>query len=211
MGKQLLDSRYEASLEVFPRSGSSGAKMSQSGTSSRIVFGHWVLVGIVAGLLCGCGGEHVPSDDETRATQAIRDFGGRITMDGTKAREVFLNGTRITDGDLYHLRALPHLELLNLQSTGITDAGMEQVGRLKTLKRLTIQRSKVTDAGLVHLKGLTSLIELDMVGLPITDAGLEHLHSMISLEKLYFDRNRTTPDGVNKLQDSLPKTKIFAD
>lgn len=163
-------------------------------------------------LFSGCGeAEHVPSEAELKAVKAIRDIGGRITEKGKKHTEVFLAGTKVVDGELYHLRALPHLELLNLQNTGITDAGMEQVAHLKTLKRLTLQRSKVTDAGLAHLAGLTQLVELDLVKLPITDVGLGHLHPLTNLEKLYFDKRRTSDDAVFKLQDALPETKIYAD
>ncbi len=177
---------------------------------SKIRHGVIGCLGLIV-LCSGCGTEHVPSEDELRAVKALRAFGAQVTVKNHRHTEVYLTGTKITDGDLYHLRALPDIQLLNLQSTGITDAGMEQVGQLKTLKRLTLQRSKVTDAGLAFLSGLTSLVELDLAGLPITDAGLEHLHGLVNIEKIYFDRARTTQEGVYSLEDSLPKAKVFAD
>jgi hypothetical protein len=165
---------------------------------------------LLVSLMGGCG-EKEPSPNELRSAQTIREFGGQVKMRGKKHVEVYLRGTKVSDGDLPLLRDLPDLELLNLQDTSITDAGLEHVGRLQGLKRLSLQRSKVKDAGMEHLSGLTSMVELDLVGLPITDAGLEHLHGLRNLEKIYFDPGRTTPDAVRRLQDAAPKAKIFSD
>ncbi len=169
-----------------------------------------LLVGLMLCQLPGCG-EYEPTADELSVAMSIREMGGRVTERGKMHVEVYLNGTKISDGDLPMLEEFPHLELLNLQDTGITDEGMRHIGKLKNLKRLTLQHSKVTDAGLEHLIGMTSLEELDLVGLPITDLGLEPLHGLINLKKLYFDPQRTSAEGVRRLRDALPDTKIFAD
>jgi hypothetical protein len=65
------------------------------------------------------------------------------------------------------------------------------------------------DAGLEHLKGLTKLQTLVLTGTKVSGAGLEHLKGLKSLQALALSKTRVTDKGVKKLQQALPKCKIY--
>ena len=66
----------------------------------------------------------------------------------------------------------------------------------------------LSDADLVRLKGLRHLRRLDLTYTPITDAGLVHLEPLKQLEFIFLRGPLVTADGVRKLQQALPKTRI---
>ena len=70
---------------------------------------------------------------------------------------VTLDGTRVTDAGLEHLKGLNHLEDLSLDKTRVGDAGLECLKGLKHLRDLRLDETQVSDAGLEHLKGLGDL------------------------------------------------------
>jgi len=142
--------------------------------------------------------------------------GNRVTDDDlvflkelTKLEDLLLFETKITDAGLVHLKGLTNLKRLNLMFSPVTDAGLIHLKGLTKLERLALNSTKVTDAGLPHLKGLTGLRELDLAGTKVTDSGLEHLKGLTKLRELYLRQTKVTDAGVKKLQQALPKCKVF--
>jgi len=105
----------------------------------------------------------VPSDSSSDdAVAALKKLGARIKQDDQgEVVEGLLNGRKITDAGLVHLKGMTKLESLDFRYT------------------------QITDAGLVHLKGLTSLVRLELVvhaanlGTKVTDAGVADLQKAL--------------------------------
>jgi len=83
-----------------------------------------------------------------------------------------------------------HVEVVELFGPDFTDDGLENLKRLKGLKLLSLDGTVVTDAGLGTLKGLEQLDKLRL-----TDTWWETGFQF-------------TDEGVNKLQQALPKCAI---
>src|SRR5262249_19638942 len=64
---------------------------------------------------------------------------------------------------------------VNLEGTKVSDAGLTHLKELKALTHLYVSNTKVSDAGLIHLKELKGLTSLGLAILPVSDAGLEPL------------------------------------
>ncbi|MHC4181003.1 MAG: hypothetical protein ACYSWU_26185, partial [Planctomycetota bacterium] len=60
----------------------------------------------------------------------------------------YLFGDSLTDADLEHLKGLPGLEKLILDSANITDAGLAHLEGLPGLEHLILHSENITDAGL---------------------------------------------------------------
>ena len=146
---------------------------------------------------------------------------------------VDLKEMQVTDADLSHLKEMTKIKTLNLSLTPVTDEGLANLEGLTGLTHLYLFGTDVTDAGLEHLKGLTGIQVLCLDDTRITDAGLVHLKNMTRLEKLHIQSQGTitddglgsltgltelvelrvggtdvTDDGVDKLEQSLPRCQI---
>ena len=120
------------------------------------------------------------------AVSVIRTFGGSSEVDDKR-----------------------ELASIRLYETKITDDVLAYLQGLVSLKWLGLGETKITDAGLVHLKGLRNLQYLDLNHTKVTDAGLPHLKGLTNLEVIDFSSTKVTRDGVKKLQQALPKCKIY--
>ena len=95
-----------------------------------------------------------------------------------------LNSTKITDGGLENLKGLTQLKRLDLSCTAVTDAGLEHLRALLNLECLSLDSTQITDAGLDHLKGLSRVQGLYLSGTSVSDAGLVHLRGLTQLRSL---------------------------
>jgi hypothetical protein len=66
--------------------------------------------------------------------------------------KVFLNRTQITDQQLWPIKYLPTVEIVNFTATQITNAGLEHLKSLPNLQRIYPARSSATEEGLNELK-----------------------------------------------------------
>ena len=120
-----------------------------------------------------------------------------------------LVGDKIADEQLATLGPLANqLTWLNLAGTKVTDGGLAAVAALPKLTRLHLERTGVTDAGLVHLAGLQHLEYLNLYGTQVSDAGLESLKGLKKLKKLFLWQTGVTKDGAAALQAALPELAI---
>jgi hypothetical protein len=80
---------------------------------------------------------------------------------------VSLEGTRVTDEGLKHLRGTP-VKTLDLTDTAITDAGLSYLNDLP-LRKLKLNSTHVTDAGMDILMKIPTLRELNVSGTAVSE------------------------------------------
>ncbi len=106
------------------------------------------------------GADDAPTQAEREAVRALAARGASIQIDGeyhvvSISSFVFGVGgssSSLTDADLVHLAALPHLQSLSLRGTGITAAGLEHLRGLSQLRRLSLDAGGVTEQGVAALR-----------------------------------------------------------
>ncbi len=91
------------------------------------------------------------------------------------AASVSFRETQVTDAGLVHLRDLPNLRWLLLDSTQITDAGLVHLRGLTKLEWLELRNTQISDAGLHNLKDLKNLVYVGLSGTQITNEGSRNL------------------------------------
>ncbi len=69
--------------------------------------------------------------------------------------------------------------------------------------------SEHIDKHLVHVAALHDLEILDLDHSRLTDAGLVHLESLTNLKLLFLIQTDVTDEGVERLQQALPRCKIY--
>lgn len=148
--------------------------------------------------------------DEKEAFCALRDLGadvgppdndGHITI-------VQFDNLRAADDRLRFLKALPSLEILDMNGPGVTDSALTHLRNAKGLEFLELRLTQVSDPGLIQLKGLTNLKSLDLSGSQVTDAGMRHLEGLVGLRNLWLGGTKVTDEGRRKLRESLPNCGI---
>jgi hypothetical protein len=107
---------------------------------------------------------------------------GLAHLKGLPLQALHLNGTKVSDEGLADLDGLP-LQVLNLNDTQITDAGLAHLSDSRDLSSLYLANTLITDEGLAHLKNLTRLSILDLRGTKILDPGLAHLQQFPEFEE----------------------------
>jgi internalin A len=123
-------------------------------------------------------------------------------------RELWLNGTEITDATLAKIGDLKELRVVNLRGTKITDQGLANLAELTELQILNLRDTKVGNDGLAHVKGLTQLQILNLRNTRIDDAGTESLPGLVQLQSLFLDSTRVTDERKTELRAALPKCDI---
>ncbi|HEV3162412.1 MAG TPA: hypothetical protein VGZ22_00115 [Isosphaeraceae bacterium] len=95
-----------------------------------------------------------------------------------KTRAADLDGTAVTDADLFYLKDFDRLGGLHLRGTSITDAGLTRINAIKGLVQLDLSRTKITN---MDLHDLPLLQDLDVSGNSFQQLRLERLPSLQSL------------------------------
>ena len=139
----------------------------------------------------------------------VTDAGMKYLEPLTQLHTLRLNWLPVTDAGLVHIKKLSQLRDLQLVGSKVSDVGLENLRALPQLEMLFLSDTAITDAGLIHLKGLTHLRWLDLGGTKVTDSGLEHLTGLTEVQTLWLKGTQVTDAGVKKLQQALPKCKIF--
>lgn len=98
---------------------------------------------------------------------------------------------------------MPQLERLWLDSTKVADGELAHLADLPGLRRLSLTQTPVTDAGLVHLKALRWLTNLDLAGSEMTGDGIESIQT--ALPGVIID-DESPPDFAAILSPAVPGT-----
>lgn len=171
--------------------------------------------------------------DENRVTELVltrrrtlfeEDVQQVAALDGL--RKLDFSGCRIANGNsLRHLASLSSLRVLNIGGTQVGNTGLEHVSHLDNLHTLHLWRTQISDEGLRHLRRLRKLRVLNLWNTNVTDEGLKHLETLENLERLCLGnsnvgdeiehlnkdvaRDKITSDGVARLKQALPDTRIY--
>lgn len=121
-----------------------------------------------------------------------------------------LGGTQITDKGAAHFKQVKSVQQLYLNSTGIGDAGVQHISRLPSVTVLWLADTKVTDAGLVDIGKIKTLFRLNLQMTRVTDSGLKHLSGLRSLNSCDVRHTDVTKSGAETLDEQLPNgTVVF--
>ena len=129
----------------------------------------------------------------------------------TGLKELFLNGTNITNKGMRSIKDFKALEHLWLPSR-VTNEGLNYVAESQSLKRIYFPyftQSKVTNAGLSNLARLTSLEVLSLGGSRIGDAALAHVAKLPSLRFLQLWGENFSNKGLVHLRD-IPSLRLLS-
>jgi len=114
--------------------------------------------------------------------------------DRKELKELYLNGTAITDRGLDAIAKLQALQRLFLAGTAITDQGVEAVAKLQGLQTLVLDGTQVTDRGLDALAKLQGLQTLSLGSTAISDQGLDAIAKLQGLQMLFLGGTRINRD-----------------
>jgi hypothetical protein len=140
---------------------------------------------------------------EQQLVQTIEGWGGKVRMEEPewltqlvsddlaatfqvfdRVASVELNGAKITDAEVVHLKRLTGLRTLVLSRTTVGDAGLAHLSSMQSLECVILDENDITGAGLVHLNGLRKLRRLGLVDMSLTDADLARLSELKGLKEL---------------------------
>jgi hypothetical protein len=147
---------------------------------------------------------------------------------------LFLDGTKVADGGLAHLKRFPNLTDVTIHGTRVTDTGLRQLRDVPKLRSISVGGPNITDNGLKELRLCAQIESLNLGGADITDAGLAgqwsdriatlfllncakvtdtglgHLAGS-RLTRLDVAGTKVSEAGVKKLATALPACKITWD
>jgi hypothetical protein len=120
----------------------------------------------------------------------------------------------VTDQDLAHLAALPHLECLHFsqesyQEISVTDAGLCHLPRPDRLIVLAAPNTLIGDDFLKRLAGATALETLHLSGTRITNEGLRSLPRLPKLKYLGLSYTSVSDAGVKAALDHPSSLEIL--
>lgn len=124
-----------------------------------------------------------------------------------KLKVVQLVGNHLSNDTLRYLSASPELRFISVTSWKVTAEGIEPLAKLKSLEDLRLTRCRIDDSCAPHLKAMPALKRLGLAGTRVTDEICDTLTQMPALEEIDLRRTRVTEEGLQQLQDKLPKLK----
>jgi hypothetical protein len=151
----------------------------------------------------------IDPDAEREALAALRDLEPIVTRDQVMTGKPVVairfqpnRERKATDGDLAHLKKLPHLRSVELSSQKITDAGLRHLAGLTRLEELNLNWNRgVTAAEVVRLvKDRPKFRRLELGGLKFRDDDLKDLRGLKHLRGLSLRGTLVTDRGLPQLE-----------
>ena len=139
----------------------------------------------------------------------IGDQGLRSVGQLRRLTHLPIGATRITDAGLTHLRNMKQLVYLGLRGNPITDAGVQQLSGLTQLEGLHLGETRVGDKGIRALGTLRQLQKLWLDQTTVSDRAIDTLVQFQALRELHIRQTRITATGKSRLQQQLPKCRLF--
>src|SRR5260221_1792569 len=130
------------------------------------------------------GNERPKSGGQKAIAAWIRALGGDARVANGDIQSISVTRTNFTDAQLAYLKALPHIERLNLEATDVSDAGLVALTKLVTLRELNLSFTSVSDRGLANLGGLVNLRRLVLSGVRVEGAGIQSLDGLTQVQEL---------------------------
>ncbi|KAL3794113.1 hypothetical protein ACHAW5_010544 [Stephanodiscus triporus] len=121
-------------------------------------------------------------------------------INSLKTLELCYSGVK--DSYLSHLRSLPMLEELNLDSCNVADWGIAHLvdnNVMPNLTTLDLADTNISDAAMSKISQFENMRHLSLFYCNISNRGLKHLSSMKKLEVLNLDSRDLSDDGLKYL------------
>jgi hypothetical protein len=159
------------------------------------------------------GARAADPEAQGEALAALREIEPVVTFDETRPGKPVVgiqfrpNFGKVTDDDLVHLKAFPHLRAVDLTNKQwVTDAGLAHLAGLTELDDLRLNGTKVTAAAVVRFaKDRTKLQRLELRRVPLRDDDLIGLKGLTELRTLSLRGTLVTDKGVGRHK---PFTKL---
>ncbi len=126
--------------------------------------------------------------------------------------EIDYSGANIGAGELDLKQLFPiarNIVSLDLSKTRVADADIAPVAEFTNLVRLKLDRTNTGDEALSHVGDLEKLEYIGLFGTRISDYGLYNLENLKNLKEVFVVNTPVTPDGIKRLQKSLPDAEIL--
>ena len=131
-------------------------------------------------------------------------------------KSLWAEGYPLCDEDVFRLRGLTNLRLLELDRTNVTDECLKHLGAMANLEYLLLNKTRVTDQGLRNLPELPALKTLQLGFTGVTGAGilcladkLPRLEELLLLEtQISNNRSPSTFESLNAVKKRLPHLRI---
>tara|TARA_R110002049_G_scaffold37208_1_gene117445 strand:- start:10880 stop:12256 length:1377 start_codon:yes stop_codon:yes gene_type:complete len=151
-----------------------------------------------------------------KVIDTIRDQGFKIKTISSKSTLLEVNYSpynkeEITLNKLDKLlQAKENIVWLNFSGIVLQDRFLSKIGQLENLIELRISNTNLNDEGIKQLEGLKHLEYLNVYDNPITNECIESLQKLKSLQKLYLWKTDISESGLQKIKQSLDKTRIVS-
>ena len=130
-------------------------------------------------------------------------------------KAISLELTDITDEGIRHVARLPNLETLAIFGGGVTDDGLRCLAGKQSIKNVVLDQTLVSERGIAFLKTLPNLRSLvyyqeAVCAIPpgLQRGRIRALEQLGQLETLRVGGNWVSEEMVQRLQASLPRTKV---
>jgi hypothetical protein len=144
-----------------------------------------------------------PSSDPAPAVKRLVDTYGRDFVGAP-----FYIGNSFSPADVELISQLPSIQIVDFDDTGVTDEDLLHLKGLPRLRVLFLNSTSISNAGLQHLID-TPLEILHLQNCShIDDDCIPVLSRMQSLKELYISIRNFSPAGIQQLKAALPNCKI---
>jgi hypothetical protein len=144
-----------------------------------------------------------PTEFDSNKELGVPDWLRRLAGDHFFQNAVLVQfSAPVTDKDLVHLVALPHIACLivsdqeSYETHDTTDAGLAHLPRPDRLIQIAVPNTRIGDAFLKRLAGARELQTLHLSGTRVTDEGLRSLPRLPQLKYLGLSYTSVSDSGV---------------
>jgi len=126
--------------------------------------------------------------------------GARVVRHGNDVVEADFTQSWITDASLERVAQWQALRKLTLDGTRVTDTGMEHLRTLANVREFHCRFCEfVSEDGVAHLRGWKNLETLDLRGTKVTSKVFDHLGRIPSLRRIDLSHTEIEDDGFEQL------------
>jgi hypothetical protein len=123
-------------------------------------------------------------------------------------RELWVEGTGITDASVPWIVSNPKLTHLDVDGAKITDRSAPHLAKLQNLEVLALRNTQITSRGLAEIARLPRLKHLYLTGTAVDDEGLRHLAEVETLETLDVRLTSVTVAGREQFRRAKPGCRL---
>lgn len=129
------------------------------------------------------------------------------------ASRVCLTGNNLSSAAaIAHLKDMPQLEWLCINSCALHDDGLREIRHLPRLKELNVNQASITNDGCKYIKEMPRLQQLHIAACPqLGDDGLKELAKAPRLERLDVSQSQVSDKGLQYVKEMPALTYINLD